>query len=180
MRMKNYSHDNYEIEFYRIPSTNNSRVDHFAPSIQSLKAAQDIVRRYEKRRRAATKLNRQIRGTAPLRSRAVKPAESDNVIAFRGPVWTRPSLRLVYSRHVSPPHDSPSQAPPARRGSLQREARTHSRYIWSAAPSPLEALRAASCDDLDSSLVQHVVVMAVQGLAVVLGLGGLLALLTLL
>ncbi len=176
--MTHYLQDNYEIEYYRIPSTNDSRISQFAPSVQSLKAAQDVVRRYEKRRRAAAKLVRQSRGPAAPLPSAVGDAVSDNIIPFRSPVWTRPSSRLVYSRHPSPPHPR-SSAPHAKRASLQQEARRLSRYIRTSTAPPISALRPAMCDDVQSGMLDPFAVMAIQALAVVLGLGALLALLTL-
>jgi len=177
--MSSYSRDSYEIDYYRIPSSNNGRFDHFAPTIQSLKAAQDIVRRYEKRRHAATKLSRRARGAVATPLPALGGAASDNVIPFRAPIWTRPSSRLVYSRHTSAPHRL-SPAPRARRASIQAEARRVSRYLRASAPSPLSAMDPAIGAGVQIDPLAGFVVMAVQGMAVILGLSGLLVLLTLL
>jgi hypothetical protein len=176
--MSNYSQDNYAINYYRIPRSKSESIDHFAPSIQSLKAAQDIVRQYEKRQRATAKLNRQNRRAAT----AMPPARAairDNVIPFHAPVWARPSSRLIYSRHISQPY-SLSPAPRARRASLQSHARRLSRHIINSAPSPVDALNRVICDSDQSDMLQNVGLIAIQALAIVLGLGGLLVLLTLL
>jgi len=177
--MAGYSQDSYEIEYYRIPSRNRVRVDHFAPSIQSLQAAQDIVRRYEKGRRAAAIRDRQSRRTVASAPSAVGVAGGDNVIQFRSPVWARPSSRLVYSRHYSQPTPlSPSSR--ARRTSLQRDARRLSYSARGSTALPLDALNPVAFDDVQSDMLARFGVMAIQALAVVLGLSGLFVLLTLL
>jgi hypothetical protein len=176
--MSSYTQDNYEIEYFRTPRSNNDRIDHFAPSLQSLKAAQDIVRQYEKRRRAAAKSNRpDRRAVTPLPS-ARGPVITDNIIPFHTPVWARPSSRLVYSRHASPAYP-PSSAPRARRASLQSQSRRLSRHIRVITPSPVGASQRDVCDDAQSAMLQNIGLIAIQGLAVVLGLSGLLVLLTL-
>lgn len=174
----NYSRENYEIDYNRIPDSDNGRVNYFAPSIQSLKAAQEIVRRYEKRRRTAAKLNRQGRGTATSLSSGLGARATDNVVPFQSPVWTRPTSRIIYSRHASPPWPQPP-APRARQASHRTEVLRLSRYIGASRPSPVSALRPAICDGVEDVMLDPLAVMAIQGLAVVLGLSGLFALLTL-
>jgi len=176
--MTNYSRDNYEIEYYRIPLSNNVRADHFAPNIQSMKAAQDIVRRHEQRRRAAAKLNRQSRGTLTPTPSAPGATVSENVIPFRGPVWVRPSSRLLYSRY-SRSSNTLSPVPRARRASIQAEAQRASR-LRAPTSKPINATGAAIFDDVADDTLDRFAVMAIQGLAVMLGLGGMLVLLTML
>jgi hypothetical protein len=137
------------------------------------------VRRYEKGRRAAAIRDRQSRRTVPPAPSSVSAAGSDNVIQFRSPIWARPSSRLVYSRHYSQPHPlSPSAR--ARRASLQREARRLSRYDRASMASPVYALNPVAFGDVQSDMLTRFGVMAVQAMAVVLGLSGLFVLLTLL
>jgi len=176
--MKKCSRDHYEIDYYKTPNSNDNLTDQFAPSLESLKAAQAIVRRYEKRRRAAAKLSRPNRGAAVPQT-AVAAAISDNVIAFRSPVWARPSSTLVYSRHTSAPYTL-SPAPHARRASLQGDVRRRARYDRISAPWPPSPLEPAINDGVQSDIFQNVGVMAIQAMAVALGLTGLLMLLLLL
>ncbi len=176
--MARYSQDNHEVDYYSRSTSNDVRPDYFAPSIQSLKAAQDIVRRDEKARRAAANLTRQSRRTTAPRPSAVGAAGCDNIIQFRNPVWARPSSRLVYSRHYSPPYPS-SPARRARRASLQRQTRRLSRYATGLTGKPLGALKTIALDDVQSDMLAHFGIMAIQATAVALGLGGLLVLLTL-
>jgi len=177
--MRNYSRDNYDIEYYHVPHSNNVRIDYFAPSIQSLKAAQDMVRRHEQRRRAAAKLNRQSRGTLTHKPSAPGAAVSENVIPFRSPVWARPSSRLFYSRYSRSPHTL-SPEPRARRASIQAEAQRVSRYLRAPIPKPINATGTAIFDGVADDTFGRFAVMAIQGLAIILGLGALLVLLTML
>ncbi len=177
--MKNYSRENYQIDYYRIQNSNNVRVDQFTPSIQSLKAAQDIVRRYEKRRRAAAKISRKSRGAFMHTSSASGAAVSDNIVPFRSPVWVRPSSRLFYSRHPTSPNTL-SPAPHARRASIQAEARRVSHYLRAPTAKPINATGAAILDGVADETFDRFAVMAIQGLAIMLGLGALLALVTML
>ncbi len=176
-RMARYSEDNQEMDWYRRSPSNNVRLDYFSPSIQSLKVAQDIVRRHEKGRRAAANLSHQSRGPTTPPPSSVDAAGGDNILQFRSPVWARPSSRLVYSRHYSPP-DPLSHTPCARRASLQRRRRRLSRQARALTASPSGALNTVAFDDVQSDILAHFGVMAIQAMAVVLGLSGLLVLLT--
>jgi len=53
--MGGHSQEKNEIEYYLASISNIHWADHFMPSPQSLKSAQDIIRRYEKRRRAVAR-----------------------------------------------------------------------------------------------------------------------------
>lgn len=174
--MTNYSRHNYEIDYYRIPGSSNGRVDRFAPTIQSLRAAQDIVRRYENGRRTAAKTGRQSRVTFTAHNPALRAGVDDNVIAFRSPVWARPSSRLIYSRHPSPP-STRSPGARARRASIQAEAQRVSRDFRASTASPVRSATSDTFDAASNEMLDRIMVMAIQGLAVVLGLSGLLALL---
>jgi len=176
--MGGYSHDKYDIQYYRTPSSGAGQIDYFAPSLQSLKSAQDIIRRYEKKRRAEAKLSRQGRGARTTRAPTLGAAVSDNVIPFRSPVWTRPSSRLVYSRHASPPYTR-SSSPYARRATLQQDARRLSRNIRALTSAPVSAFNPIIIEGVQRDMLGHFGVMAIQAAAVVLGLSCLLALLTL-
>jgi hypothetical protein len=176
-RMNGNSQDNYDIEYFLTRTSNNGQVSHFAPTLQSLKSAHDIVRRHEKRRQAAAKAGRR---NALARGPALGGVVSDNIIPIHGHVWTRPSSRLIQSRRYSPAYDSLAHPPHARRASLQREARRLSRYVRVATPPSFGACSLARYDDVQDVALERFVVMAVQGLAIALGLSGLVVLLTLL
>jgi len=179
MPMITYSRDNYDLGHYRIPSSNNLGIDQFSPSIQSLKAAQDIVRRHEKKRRAAAKLNRQRRGAFTPAPSALGAGASDNIIPLRSPLWARPSSRLFYSRHSTSPNTL-SPAPRARRASIQAEARRVSHYLRAPTAKPINTTGAVILDGVAEDTFDRFAVMAIQALAIILGLGALLALLTML
>jgi hypothetical protein len=176
--MSKYSKENYEIEYYRTSSSDTNQTDHFAPSIESLKSAQDIIRRYEKERRAATKPNRRGRATVKALRPTLKAALGDNIIPFGNRVWARPSLRLSRSRHLWLPYTL-SPASRARRAFLYTEARRGSRYVRPSTPSPMGSADPVVFRDVQTNMAERLSVMAIQGLAVALGFSGLLVLLTL-
>jgi len=101
---------------------------------------------------------------------------NDNIIPFHSPVRARPSSRLVYARHLAQPY-ALAPTPHARRASLQKEARRHSRHLRA---SPLGAMDAVIFDGVQADMLEHFGVMAIQALAVIVGMGALLVLLTLL
>ncbi len=171
--------EKYNIVYYRAQSAKASLLNDFAPSRQSLRAAHDIVRRSEKRRRAAAKLSRHSRVAVTSHSPALSVPVSDNIIAFNGPVWARPSSSPVYSRPRSSPY-ALSPAPHARRASLQRQARRLSRHVRASTSWSAAALGPGIIDGVEKEALEHFGVMAVQALVVILGMGALLALLTLL
>jgi hypothetical protein len=173
--MSNSSQEKYGIINYRAPGVRASFSNDFMPSRQSLKSAQDIVRRSEKRRRAAA-LSRHGHRSGTVSSSAAGPARSDNVIPFHSPVWARPSARLVYSRHLAQPY-ALAPTPHARRASLQKEARRLSRHLRA---SPFGAIDGVIFEGVSTDALEHFGVMAIQALAVILGMGALLVLLTLL
>jgi len=173
------SHQSYGIKYYRALSSPENWTDDFAPSFQSLKSAQDIVNRYEQRRRAAARIARHRRGavTAPLLH--VGAFVRDNIIPFRGPAAGRASSKPLLSGPSSQTcvSSSPSYA---RRASLHRQVRGRSSDVRISAPSPIEALDTVRFDNLQSYALGHFGVMAIQALAVTFGLSALLVLLTLL
>lgn len=178
--MSNYSQENYEIEYCWPTSSDANPTDYFGPSLQSLKSAQDIISRYEKKRRAVAERDRQNRGIGMASPTALDMgfAVGDNIVLIRSRVWARPSSRLSRSRHNSQPYTL-SPATRARRVSPKREALRAARHLMASTPWPTSAAAPVIWDGVQSDLLERLGVMAVQGLAVILGFGGLLALLKL-
>jgi hypothetical protein len=162
----------YEIEYYQTLRSRRGRSDDFYPSIKCLKTAENIARHYEERRGGAAKRYRDTRdGIATLGA-----SVADNIVQFHSPDAAGASSTLRGQPYWTPYRLSP--APRARRGARQSEARRGARSIR-AAPSPLAALKPVAFDDLQDEMWGGFGLLAVQALAVLFGLSGLLALLTL-
>ncbi len=168
------SQDAFEIELYQLKSADTHLSDHFTPSLQSLRSAHEIIRRYNKKRRG---LQRRRTVTASTPGLGVSIAVGENIIPLRSLGWPRPSSRLSRSRHYAPPYtQSPASRP--RRASSQREAWRASRYVTTSGPSPIGSKDAVIVDGVHGDLLERLGVMAIQGLAVSFGLSGFLVVLS--
>ncbi len=159
----------YEIEYYHRLRSGRRQADYFAPSAHCLNTAENIARHYEDRRRGAATLYRDARGGIV----ALDASGGDNIVQLHNPgASSTVRARLDWTPYRLSP------APRARRASRQSDARRGARYIR-ATPSPLAALKPVALDDLQDEMWQGFGLLAVQALAVLFGLSGLLALLTL-
>jgi hypothetical protein len=171
---------NYDIEYYRPDNSYLDQADLFSPSIQSLKSAQDAIWRYEKSRLEMAKRDFECFGTVTS-SRPVfdlSIAVGDKIIPLRSRVWPRPASR-ARARRSWPPY-ALSPASRSRRTHRQREAWRSARHVGALTPSPTPSRGAMILDDVQSGMLERFGVMATQGLAIVLGFGGLLMLLKML
>ncbi len=183
--MSSYLKEDYAIDDHHFSGVDERQGDFFArsgeffaPSVESLKNAHDIVRRYERGRRSLERRTLKVRETvnnSPVVLDMVI-AVGDNIIPLRGRVWAGPSSRLSRPRHASPPY-IPSPASRARRASMRRNALRASRYVTVSKLSPMVPMAPVIFDDVQSDMLERLGVMTIQGLAVVLGFLGLLALL---
>jgi hypothetical protein len=176
--MSSYSKENYAIDDHNFSSMDEYQGDFFAPTVESLKNAHDVVRRYERGRRSLERRNIQVRETGNTSPVVLDMmiAVGDNIIPLRGRVWAGPSSRIARSRHSSRPYIL-SPASRARRASTRRNALRASRYVTVAKLSRIVPADPVIFDDVQSDMLERLGVMAIQGLAVLLGFIGLLALL---
>jgi len=183
--MANIYEHNYQLDYYRETTEDNHQTYQFVPDIRSIRAAHALIRRHEKKRRMMTKLARQARKTFSASRPTLEAAIAlgDNIIPIRRLGAPRPASRLAPSRYRPRPY-ARSPAAYDRSPSPQRQALRSSRYVapqrlWSPGSENVRARDTDAFEGVTSEILSSIGFMALQGLAIALGLGAVLALLNL-